>query len=224
MQPRSLRVVTFQAVGPDSAFDAALRSDVLPELVAQPDVVDAWPGRRGTGDGSHVIVSTWADGWSGDPAHAPDLALLRGPNLAPLGGVEIVSVEQLEIAVHARFTRPEPARVLRVFRGATRPGELSDYVDEARAGMTEDSRINDGLVSFVLGHDGVDRFVSASTWTGWPAIESATGGNTRQPFATRNTRRLADFRIVHLELLPEAPVRAGQRDEHARGGALEPAT
>lgn len=223
MSPRSLRVVTFKAVGPDSAFDAALRSDVLPELVARPDVVDAWQGRRGTGDGSHVLVSTWRDGWSSDPAAAPDLALLRGPGLAALGGVEIVSAEQLEIAVHARFGRSEPARVLRVFHGATRRGELADYVDEARAGMTEDSRINDGLVSFVLGHDGVDRFVTASTWTGWSAIESATGGNTRRPFATRNTRRLADFRIVHLELLPEAPVRAAHRDEHALDGALEPA-
>ena len=225
MQPRSLRVVTFQAVGPDSAFDAALRSDVLPELVAQPDVVDAWPGRRGTGDGSHVIVSTWADGWSGDPAHAPDLALLRGPNLAPLGGVEIVSVEQLEIAVHAGFSRPEPARVLRVFHGTARPGELGDYVEEARAGMTEDSRVNDGLVSFVLAHDGVDRFISASTWTSWAAIESATGGNTRNPAATRNSQRLEAFGVVHLELLPETPVRAGlEHEDHAPGRTLEPAT
>jgi hypothetical protein len=86
--------------------------------------------------------------------------------------------------------------------------------------MTADSQINDGLVSFVLGHDGVDSFVSASTWTSWSAIEAATGGNTRHPFATRNSRRLVDFRIVHLELLPEAPMRAGS----SRGEELEPAS
>jgi hypothetical protein len=225
MSPRSLRAVTFQAVGPDSSFDAILRSDVLPGLLAWPDVVDAWQGRRGTGDGSHGLVSTWHEGWQADPDGAPDLQLLRSPGLAVLGGVDVVSVEQLEIAVHARFSRPEPARVLRVFHGTTLPGELSDYVAEARAGMTEDAQINDGLVSFVLAHDANDRFISASTWTTWSAIESATGGNTRQPFATRNPRHLATFRIVHLELLPEAPVRAGLLDaDRARGGTLEPAT
>ena len=225
MSPRSLRAVTFQAVVPDASFDAILRSDVLPGLLTEPQIIDAWQGRRGAGDGSHVLVSTWAEGWAGDPDDAPDVRLLHSPGFAVLGGVDITSVEQLEIAVHARFGRPEPARVLRVFHGTTRPGELSDYVAEARAGMTEDAQINDGLVSFVLAHDGNDRFISASTWTAWSAIESATGGNTRQPFATRNPRHLATFRIVHLELLPESPVRPGLMDEErSRNGALEPAT
>lgn len=224
MSPRSLRVVTFQVMGADSSFDAVLRSHVLPGLLDRPDVIDAWQGRRGTGDGSRILVSTWRDGWVGEPADAPDLGLLRSPAFDALGGVEVASAEQLDIAVHASFARPEPARVLRVFHGTARPGELPDYVEEARAGMTEDSRVNDGLVSFVLAHDGVDRFISVSTWTGWSAIETATGGNTRQPAATRNSRRLAAFRIVHLELLPETPVRAtSDREDHALGGTLEPA-
>jgi hypothetical protein len=33
------------------------------------------------------------------------------------------------------------------------------------------------------------------------------GGNTRQPFATKNTARLADFRIAHHEILSETPTR-----------------
>lgn len=216
----TLRVVTFQALGPDSAVDATLRSDLLPQLLAEPDVVDAWQGRRGTGDGSRALVSTWREPWMAAGGEAPDVRLLRTPALAAICAIEIAAVEQLEIAVHARFTRVEPARVLRIFHGTTRPSELIPYVDEARAGMTADSQINDGLVSFVLGHDGVDRFVSASTWTGWPAIEAATGGNTRHPFATRNARRLTDYRIVHLELLPEAPMKAVP----LRVEALEPAS
>lgn len=225
MSPRSLRAVTFQALGPDSSFDAVLRTEVLPGLLGRPDVVDAWQGRRGTGDGSHILVSTWREPWAGEPDAAPDLVLLGSPSLAVLGGVDLISVEQLGIAVHAGFDRPEPARVLRVFHGTARPGELADYVEEARAGMTEDSRINDGLVSFVLAHDGIDRFITASTWTTWSAIESATGGNTRQPVATRNSHRLSAFRIVHLELLPESPVRRPyEQEDRALGGRLEPAT
>jgi hypothetical protein len=206
MSPRSLRVVTFQALGPDSAVDTVLRTAVLPRLVDAPAVVDAWQGRRGSADGNHVLVSTWREDPASEPGEPADLRLLEDPGLQALGGIDIVSVDELEVAVHATFSRDEPARVLRVFRGTARPGELADYVAEARAGMTEDARVNDGLVSFVLGHDGHDSFVSVSTWTGWPAIEAATGGNTRQPFATRQTRRLAGFRIVHLELLPEAPL------------------
>lgn len=204
---RTLRVVTFQALGPDSAVDAALRSQLVPRLLGERSVRNAWQGRRGGADGNHVLVSTWADGPVDGPFEPPDIAFLREA-LAGLGGVELAAVEQLEIAVHAQFQRPEPPRVLRVFHGSTRLGELTDYVDDARAGMTEDARVNDGLVSFVLAHDRQDAFVSVSTWTGWPAIEAATGGNTRQPFATRQTRRLAGYRIVHLELLPEAPVSA----------------
>ena len=206
MSPRTLRVVTFQALGPDSAIDAVLRSAVLPRLLESPDVVDAWQGRRGSADGNHVLASTWIEApasGSGDPL---DVALLCDPELVALGGTDIVSVEETQVAVHARFSRPEPARVLRVFHGVAREGELDEYIDEARAGMTADARINDGLVSFVLGQDGSAGFVSVSTWTGWAAIEAATGGDTRHPFATRNSRRLAGYRIAHLELLPEAPV------------------
>ena len=220
MSPRSLRVVTFQALGPDSSVDSVLRGRVLPRLLAERGVADAWQGRRGSTDGNHVLVSTWDDAPSRGGPERPDVALLHDPDLVALGGVEIVAVEDLEVAVHARFERPEPARVLRVFHGTVRPGELPDYVEEARAGMSEDAQINDGLVSFVLGHDGVQSFASVSTWTGWPAIEAATGGNTRQPFATRQPRRLTGFRIAHLELLPEAPVQRTRRLD----AELEPAS
>ena len=220
MSPRSLRVVTFQALGPDSAVDSVLRSAVLPRLLDEPTVVDAWQGRRGATDGNRVLASTWVEDPSAGPEEPADVVLLRDPSVTALGGVELVSIESVEVSVHARFDRPEPARVMRVFHGTVRSGELADYIEEARAGMTADAQVNDGLVSFVLGHAGGDTFVSVSTWTGWSAIEAATGGNTRQPFSTRNTRRLTGFRIAHLEILPEAPV---QRPV-VRGNELLPAT
>lgn len=218
---RFLRVITFQGLGPDSATDAVLRSVVVPRILADPAVVDAWQGRRGATDGNHVLATTWTDAPPDEaPDRAPDVAALADSQLEALGGTSIVTIEQLELAVHARFSRPEPARVMRVLHGQALPGELLPYIAEARAGMTADAAINDGLVSFALGHDGRDAFVTVSTWTTWSAIEAATGGNTRRPATTRNVRRLADFSIVHLELLPEAPV-AGARADEAR---LEPAT
>lgn len=218
---RFLRVITFQGLGPDSATDAVLRSVVMPRILADPAVVDAWQGRRGATDGNHVLATTWTEAPpAGPPDCAPDLAALADPALEALGGTSIVAVEQLELAVHARFARPEPARVLRVLHGRSLPGELESYIAEARAGMSADAAINDGLVSFALGHDGRDSFVTVSTWTTWSAIEAATGGNTRRPAATRNVRRLAEFSVVHLELLPEVPV-VGARADEAR---LEPAS
>jgi hypothetical protein len=216
---RFLRVITFQALGSDSAIDGVLRSSVVPQLLEQPALVDAWQGRRGATDNNHILASTWTDDPEISAEGPPDLAALADRVLAVLGGAAIVSVEQLELAVHARFSRPDPARILRVLRGRVRPGELEAYIADARAGMTADAQVNDGLVSFALGHDGAVSFITVSTWTGWPAIEAATGGNTRRPIATRNVRRLVDFDAVHLELLPEAPVRS-----NAREARLEPAT
>ena len=206
---RFLRVVTFQVHGPESAVDAALRDRVIPALLTAPAVVDVWQGRRGSAEGNRVLASTWsrALGTSISPTDrsAADLASLRFDDVQLLGGVDIASVEELPLAVYARLVRPDVARVLRVFHGRVRAGQLDAYIEEARDGMTADASANAGLVSFALGRAGADEFVTVSTWTDWMSIEAATGGNTRRPIATRNPGRLADFRVDHLELLPEAP-------------------
>jgi hypothetical protein len=197
---RFLRVVTFQPGPSESAVDPILR-DVVQRLVTGPGVVDAWVGRQGDRhDQTRVLASTW----SREPGPAPadldalaDAGVLDDSDPAP-------SVEQLTLAVHARFERAEPARILRVFRGRVRAGELETYVDEARNGMLADAIVNDGLVAFALGGDPPDSFVTVSLWTGWSAIEQATGGNTRKPIATRNSIRLTGFEVTHLEVLPDA--------------------
>jgi hypothetical protein len=215
---RSLRVVTFVAPGPESAVDAVLRDRVLPRLLASPGIDAAWVGRSGTGSHhSRVLATTWVEPPSsvdepraaGDASggNAPaDIAALADDALEPFGGAIVEQVEQVELAIDARFERPEPARILRVFRGRARTGERDAYVAEARAGMNADAEANAGLVAFALGTTGDDDFLTVSAWTGWDEIEAATGGTTRRPDATRNARRLAAFAVTHHEILPETPV------------------
>lgn len=199
---RFLRVVAFQPSANESPVDAVLRHAIVPRLLAREEVVDAWIGRQGSSsDRTRVLASTWASDPGAEPA---DLAILRDAGLSDAPPV-VDDVDQLSLAVHARFERTEPARILRIFRGVVRRGELDAYVVEARAGMTADAEVNDGLIAFALGTEPPDSFVTISAWTGWAAIEAATGGNTRHPFATRNSARLATFRIAHFEILPEAP-------------------
>jgi hypothetical protein len=201
---RFLRVVTFQPSGSESPVDAALREAIVPRLLDHDEVVDAWIGRQSSRSlRTRVLASTW----TAEPQAEPlDLVVLQGPGVTE--GPPIVDrVDHVALAVHARFDRPEPARILRVFRGRARPGELDDYVAEARSGMSADAEVNDGLIAFALGIEPPDAFIAVSVWTGWSAIEQATGGNTRRPFSTRNADRLVDFRVVHFEILPETPTR-----------------
>jgi hypothetical protein len=201
---RFLRIVTFQPGGLEAPLDGVLREVIVPRLLERDEIVDAWVGRHGSpSDRTRVVASTWSD----EPAaEAADLAALHDPRLADDPPM-IDAVEQLGLAVSARFERSEPARVLRVFHGIVRPGELDAYVAEARRGMAADAEVNEGLIALMLGTEGGHSFVTVSAWTGWSAIEEATGGNTRQPFATRNSARLDSFRIAHFEILPDAPTR-----------------
>jgi hypothetical protein len=201
---RFLRVISFQPTGPEAPVDSALREAIVPALLERDDVVDAWIGRQGAvADRSRVLASTWCEDPGAEPA---DVAALADPDRAD-GVSTVESVEQRLLAVHARFERSEPARVLRIFRGHVRAGELEAYVEEARTGMLADAAVNEGLIAFALGLDPPDDFLTVSAWTGWPAIEAATGGNTRQPFRTRNSMRLAEFAVSHFEILPETPDR-----------------
>lgn len=206
-QPRHLRVVSFAPSRDEAAVDAALRDLCVPALLDEPTVIDAWVGRRGSRDDlQRVLASTWSA-----PPNDPEPALLVAVEAATGAQLAIVDARTLDLGVHARFDRAEPARILRVFRGRVRPGELDAYVGDARSGMLADAMVNDGLVAFALGADPPGAFVTVSAWTGWPAIEQATGGNTRQPIATRNSVRLTDFEVAHYETLADV------RDRRERG-------
>ena len=219
MPARYLRVVTFQPDGHESSVDAALRDRFLPALLARDAVVDAWIGRHSTRtDHTRVIASTWSelpgDAPPGDSL--PDVEFLVNLEASVAGRLTIEREQTLDLAVHARFERADPARILRLFRGRVREGELDAYVADARSGMLADAMVNDGLVAFALGADPPEAFVTVSVWTGWAAIEEATGGNTRQPIATRNSIWLTGFEVVHFEVLPDA---SDRRSGDAQAGA-----
>lgn len=211
MQVRHLRVITFAATGPEASVDAALRDVAIPALLREPVVCEAWIGRTGRPEvRRRVLASTWTDA-PADPESAPDFIALRTPGVA--GSESVVDrLEQVDVQVHARFDRTDAARILRVFRGRAKPGELDAYVVAARAGMTADAERFDGLVTFVLGPKSADEFLTVSTWTSWTAVEEATGGSVQQPFATRNADRLVDFTVEHHEILPGAPIRGDRRE------------
>jgi hypothetical protein len=218
---RHLRVVTFHPVASETLVDAALRERCLPALLGCEGIVDAWAGRKGSrSDPRRVLVTTWVDAPRESAASAPAMGMRAAaanahddepdpPDLATLRGISAAGTSltidtalAVELAVHLRFDRPEPARILRVFHGTVRPGELDAYVADARTGTMADAVVNDGLVALALGPAAADDFVTVSAWTGWPAIEEATGGNTRVPIATRNAIRLTAFEVSHFELLP----------------------
>lgn len=197
-----LRVVNFRPGAAESAFDAGLRDAVLPRLLDLDAVADVWVGRWGSGqERARVLASTWRTDPGAVPDGPADIAALEA-----LGeGVAVIdSSEQLPLAINAHFERSEPIGILRVFHGKVRPGEFDAYVEAVRSGMLADSVTNDGLIALVLGVLPPDDFTTISVWTGWEAIEAATGGNTRQPFATRNSERLASFTVTHYEVLPDS--------------------
>ena len=222
MSARFLRVVTFEPDGHESAVDAALRQACLPALLEMDAVVDAWIGRHGSRDHrTRLIASTWAASPGGEP---PDRSIVTSLRTGAEDAITIDREQTLDLAVHERFERPEPARILRLFRGSVRAGELDGYVAEARAGVLADAMVNEGLVAFALGSDPPDAFVTVSVWTGWSAIEEATGGNTRQPIATRNSVRLTGFDVVHFEVLPDLAARRGSPLADADGAGGSPTT
>jgi len=207
---RFLRVISFQPATAESAFDAGLRETVVPQVADADDVVDLWVGRRGSReDRARVLASTWRVDPEAEPGGPVDVAALQGLGN---GVVAVDGVEQTPLAVHARFERPDPKRILRVFHGQVRSAELETYVDLARTGMLADSVAYDGLIAFALGTRAPDEFTTVSVWTGWPAIEAATGGNTRQPFMTRNAHLLRTFMVIHYEVLPDVLDKGSNRD------------
>jgi hypothetical protein len=202
LEAGTLRVLTFEAQVPEPVIDAALRDEVIPALNRLPDIRHCFAARRGlAGDELRVIATVWT---AGRPV--PDL-----PEIVPIGAtsrdirplLERAQVDVLPIEVQARFTRPEEARILRVFRGHVAANEMDAYLVEARSGMLADASINSGLSAFYLGTRRPDDFVTVSAWTSWSAIEQSTGGDVRRPFVTRNSARLVGHEVVHFEIIGE---------------------
>jgi hypothetical protein len=149
-----------------------------------------------------MIASIWQ---SGDAMSAAQGA--GAGDLLQIETAEEVGPCRLEfvtLAVDLPFDRADRARVLRIFRGQVREGELDLYVDDARNGTLADAAGPHGPVGLYLGPQPPDRFVTVSVWTGWESIEAATHGNIRQPIATSNRARLVGGTATHYEVVPGA--------------------
>jgi hypothetical protein len=203
---RILRLLTFRTASGSPAFDVGLRDDVLPELEEHRGLVDAYAGRRGsTETGERVVASLWVS--RATMTHAigdvPELERLR-----PLHAEQARDdrLEVLELAVGLRMERSAEPRLLRVFRGETVAGGLDAYVDEVHVGAMRDAQAFEGLIALYLATVPPASFVTVSAWADWESIESATGGSTKRPIATRHRDRIAAATAVHYEILPGTDV------------------
>jgi hypothetical protein len=193
--------------------DQHLREVVLPGMYAEGGLRYAYAGRAGAGtDSERIVASIWEANGNG-----PTLERRARPFDFELGDyVDEPQGELLEAAASLPFGQPEEPQILRVVRGQTMPSELEAYVEDARGGTYADVAARHGPAALFLGVQPPDQFVTVSVWTGWDNIEAATGGDYRNPIATRHSHRLLSARVAHYELLPSAVAGAppaGARDE-----------
>lgn len=193
-----LRLFVFRPPDAETTLDVALRDRIVPELLGLAGIRAAFAGRRGSGEDSRRVM---ASVWEPDaPASGIEASLMeRSSGYA--GRLPDARVDVLPLAVTISTARTEEPRILRVFRGEVRAGELDAYVEEARTGTLSDLATKEGPIALYLGTQPPARFVTVSAWTGWEPIELATGGNIRQPMATRNAARIVAGQAAHYEII-----------------------
>jgi hypothetical protein len=192
-----IRLFRFRPVRP--GFDEILRTDLIPDLCVQTGMLGCWSARQGPDElGPRVVVSVW------------DGASSAGPTLDPASDrfdrryrdeTTDWASELHPVRMFARFPVDGESRILRVFRGRVRPGELDAYEQEMRVGMEADANGTSGPAAICLAETGPDAFLTVSAWRDWPDIEASTGGDTRRPRATRRPDRLVDWDVSHFEIV-----------------------
>ncbi|MEA2622237.1 MAG: hypothetical protein QOH61_1147 [Chloroflexota bacterium] len=201
-----VRLVYLRDAATMSQIDVRLRDRVLPALCGAPGVQDVYIGRRGPDqNGERIVASIWGSKQL-VVEHMND-----GSNEADrleLGDDLTARVEELPIAIALRFPSELPALVLRVFRGEVKEGQVDDYLQAARTGAEADASNGEGPLGLFLGFAGARRFVTVSVWPDWSTIQKRTGGNARQPIATRHAQMLETGTATHYEILPTAAPRA----------------
>ena len=196
-----LRLFSFVPAGPGAVPDQLLRDAIMPDLLDRAEVRHAYAARSGSDDqGPRLAASIWELDAPAEQPPAVLVDLLDGERAA---GAES-TLEVLPLAVALPFVQPEEPRILRLFRGQTLPGDLDSYVEAARDGTYEDVMAEHGPAALFLAIRRPDEFVTLSVWTAWDNIAAATGGNLRQPIATRHAHRLARGTAEHYEIVPNS--------------------
>jgi hypothetical protein len=203
-----LRVFRFRPA--KRGFDETLRTVMLPELVAMPGMLEVIVGRQGPDErGLRLVVSLWQSRQAmatqvGEDFEPPTFH----PELLSATTDHVLGWWPLTFGI--RSDHPDTPHVLRHVYGTVRPGELSAYVADARAGTIQDASEGRGPLSLYLVADSPDSFQTVSAWPDWATVERATGGDVERPIATRHTERLVDWKATHYEVVP-AVIPSGAR-------------
>ena len=199
-----MRLLTFRPGGDDSVVDSVLRSALAASGVESMSV-GTYVGRRGPDEeGQHVVVSLW-------PSREAMLAALGAEaEVRPCGweatvGFSDARLEILPLALSLSFETNQPSRIVRVYRGTTKPGEFDAYVEDVRSDTVADAAADRGPHALHLAVEAPRSFVTVSVWSEWSQIEAAEGGSIRRPIATKHEHRLEAGTAVHYELLPSRP-------------------
>jgi hypothetical protein len=199
-EPSVLRLFQFRPVG--SAFDSILRDVMLPELRRMPGLLDVFLGRRGPDDlGPRLNASVWSSREEMVAAVGVDF---DPPVFHPEYLEETTDrvLEILPLAISMPFDGVGMPRILRLFRGHARTGELDAYIDEARDGTIADIDAGRGPLALHLATGPADDdFLTLSVWESWSALEQATGGDVKQPVATRHPQRIERWDAAHFEVI-----------------------
>jgi heme-degrading monooxygenase HmoA len=182
-------------------FDGVLRDHEIPNLRRAPGLIDIVAGRHGPDElGPRIVASVWASVEAMTAADGLPAATARPDRVPDTADTEL---EILSVKVAVRADSGDVPRVLRTFRGQVRPGELPAYIEEARSGTLLDNEAGHGPLALYLAtvDSSPDRFVTLSTWRDWSAIQAATGGDIRQPVATRHAERIVASEATHYEAI-----------------------
>lgn len=180
--------------------DDAVRQQLVPALRLRAGPRDVIAGRHGPDElGERIIVSVWSAG--GDAGALERTSTLE--DLVPSLDVFDVRSDHLVVRVEFHDARSRTARLLRIFRGQVRSGELDRYIEVVDAGTRSDAAAGHGPIALLLGVEATshDAFVTVSTWPDWSTIEAATGGDVRRPIATRNPELLVASEVTHFEVI-----------------------
>ena len=194
-----LRLFTFRPdVAGDSA-DARIRQHVLPALKAMPGLRYVYAARTSAAEADQrVVASVWDESAAG---HSLDrLFDFEADDHAVDARVEL---HQLDIDLD--FADAGTPQILRIFRGRTVAGQLDRYVEYARHGTMADALADHGPEALFLARIPPDQFITVSAWSAWDRIAASTGGNLRQPIATRHSELLEGGTAAFYEIVPNTP-------------------
>jgi hypothetical protein len=194
-----IRIVRCRPLG--VGFDTALREALVPDARESAGLLDLIAGRHGPDEqGSRIVAWVWE---SAAAMATPFGGSAGGTQVPPLDNVADLEVETMPLRIVFRGPGTEKPRIVRAFRGQVRASQLDAYVEEARIGTLRDSEAGTGPLALYLAAatDESDTVLTLSTWLDWGAIEVATGGDIRQPVATRHPERLAAWEAIHYEAI-----------------------